>query len=291
MLQQVKKDCMTAASRLGDYQAMSVDTLADGYCKALDEQDMDNMDSYLGALILRFWYRINKLLQENLNYSTDRTEYFDWLVEAINYACKYRKWQDPANKVNAQQCINQCIATIRLQHYYVSNLKKNAGAYGNTVSLDDNVAGDPDGKCLLDTIESDEIPADQESHIVEYLIQYYINNKKLVEAIILDNIAFQDSYKTTKKVVRTTDEDGNAVKYHEYSSTFWPYRVVQALNALPDDYLEYFMDKYEDVVPVEFEAALNSIKKANNQKLYKSIEKTLASLRANKELLAELFYA
>jgi hypothetical protein len=285
MLYQVKKDCMTAASKLGDYQSMSVDELANGYCKAIDEQDADGMNTYLGALLLRFWYRIDKLLHENLNYSTDRTEYFDWLYEAINYACKYRAWQDPTKKVNAQQAINQCIGTIRLQHYYVSNLKKNRGAYGTQVYLDDTF-GDDGNKTLLDTIESDEVPASDENHAAEDLIQYYIEHKKLVEAIILDTIAFNDCQKHIKKTIKTVDEEGNPVKYNEYSHEFWPYRVVHVLNSLPEDYFDYFVEKYEDVIPQEFEAALASIRKSNNKKLYKSVEKTLAGLRENKDLMA-----
>ena len=190
-------------SRGIDYETVNVNTLADGYCKAMDEGDEYNKDLFISALVLRFWYVIKKLQDKSPGMGLDITDFFNWLYEAIEYACKYRKWQDPNNKVNAQQCINQCIETIRLQHYYQANLKKHKGNF-STVSLDATYANDGDDAevSLLDTIVDEDASTANtklmEARDTRTFIQRYINKKKLIEAIILDNIAFGDNSREIK---------------------------------------------------------------------------------------------
>ena len=146
MINDIRKDCVTFASFLGDYQKISVDDLANKYCEALDSKDEFNKNAYLSALVLRFWYRIEKLYRANVNTGLEREDFFSWLVEAINYACKYRAWQ--TKKVNAQQAINQCIETIRYQHYYEFNLDKHKANY-NTVSISSPVMSNKDNTDAL----------------------------------------------------------------------------------------------------------------------------------------------
>lgn len=281
MLSDIRKDCIRYAKCLGDYQSMTCDELANGYCKARDEEDSIKDSQFLAALVLRFWYTIDKMYRKSPVNGVDHEECYCWLVESINYACKYRKWQDPANKVNAQQCINQCIETIRLQHYYEFNLDKHKANY-NTVSMDQTVGEEGDSQSLTtfaDTIVGDESAMDSGRADVEFAIQHFIDKKKIDQAIIMDIIAFNDCEKHTKEVVRGVDEEGNPTKYTKNYSEFWPFRVVQILSKLPDDYKEYFSGKYH-IVTEELDAVLAAIRKANNQKLYKYVDKTLESLKA-----------
>ena len=257
-----------------------IQQMADGYCLAKDNNDTRKKDMYIAGLMLRFWYVISKLKERSPIQGLDYTDFFAWLYEAIEYACKYRKWQDPANKVNAQQCINQCIETIRMQKYYDLNLHKNK-ANVNTYSLE--ATYEEDGKTtLLDTLVDENYEDDlkyQEGNNAAYdLIQHCIDKKKLVEAIILDTIAFNDVQKVTKKVVKTVDDEGNSYKHTQHTSEFWPFKCVQILSNLPDDYADYFCKHYKVVVQ-ELEAALTAIRKANNQKLYKYLDKTLSDTK------------
>jgi hypothetical protein len=91
--------------------------MLDGYCKAMDEGDEHLKNLYISGLVLRHWDKVKKLAESCPNIGIQGEEFVDWVVEAIEYACKYRKWQKDES-VNAQQCINQCIETIRKQHYY-----------------------------------------------------------------------------------------------------------------------------------------------------------------------------
>ena len=93
MLKDTKKDCITYASMLGDYQSLSEQELLDGYCDAMDTDNKLNKNTYISALLLRFWYRIDKLYQQNRNLGLEREDFVFWIVEAIDYACKYRAWR------------------------------------------------------------------------------------------------------------------------------------------------------------------------------------------------------
>lgn len=257
-----------------------IQVMLDRYCEAKDNNDERNKNKYVAGLMLRFWYVISKLKERSPIQGLDYTDFYAWLYEAIEYACKYRKWQDPANKVNAQQCINQCIETIRSQHYYDLNLQKNK-ANINTYSLETPL--DDDSKStLLDTLvdeEAEELERQRDGNSAAYdLIQTCINKKKLVEAIILDTIAYNDVQKVTKTVVKGIDDEGNSYKHTRSTSEFWPYKCVQILSNLPDDYATYFCEHY-NVITEELFAALGAIKKANNQKLYKFLDKTIESTR------------
>ena len=298
MLREFRKEAQNNALILKqnygiNYETINVNVLADNYCRACDEDNDQEKSLFISALILRFWYVIGKLADKSPNMGTDNTEFFNWLYEAIEYACKYRKWQDPENKVNAQQCINQCIETIRLQHYYQANLKKHKCNF-NTVSLDavhDN--GDDASVSLLDTLE-DTAETEKTNSLIagndtRNFIQRYINRKKIIEAIILDTIAFGDSQKEVKHVKKqvntyideeTGEETTEEEKITTYTTEFWEFKCVQNLSKLAPEYAEYFLENY-DVKPEELNAALETIRKANNNKLYTYLRRCLDACRAS----------
>lgn len=253
-----------------------IQVMIDRYCIAKDTNDEENKNKYIAGLMLRFWYVISKLQYRSPIPGLEYEDFMGWLYEAIEYACKYRKWQNPANKVNAQQCINQCIETIRVQKYYDLNLQKNK-ANMNLCSLDAEF--DDDGEAtLLDTLVDESAESEREfsesATAACSIVQSCINKNKIVEAIILDTIAFNDTQKITKKVVKGVDTDGNPTKYTQNYSEFWSFRCVQILSNLPVDYAAYFKKHYH-VVESELNAAIAAIRAANNQKLYRYLRSTL----------------
>ena len=283
MLNETKKD-LTAQARklLKPYEQYSIDELADAYCEAVDSNDDTLKDIYISALILRFWYTIDKMYKANtVAPSLEHEDFFWWLYEAIEYACKYRGWRDPSKKLNAQQCINKCIDSIKLQKYYDLRLDKRK-VVNHTCSLDTPLGGDDDGsKTIGEMLESEEavdnITVDDDAVL---LVQSYINRDKIIEAILLDNIAFNDVQKHFKKTVKTVNSDGESVRYTEHSSEFWPYRLIQIVSKLPDTYKSYFLNRY-NISEEKLTAILDVIDRANNQKLYRYLDRTLAELRTS----------
>ena len=278
MLNDTKRDLTVLARRLvKPYEQYSIDELADAYCDAVDNGNEALKDIYISALVLRFWYTIDKMYTSNtVAPSLEHEDFFWWLYEAIEYACKYRGWRDTTKKLNAQQCINKCIDTIQLQKYYDMRLDKKK-TVNFTVSMDAPIGGDGDdaAKTIADMLESEESWDDHSKDDVIMLVQSYINRNKIVEAILIDNIAFNDVQRYFKKTVKT-----DTGKYTEYSSEFWPYRLVQIVSKLPDTYKQEFMAKYK-ISEEKLDSVLAYVDKSNNQRLYKLLEHTLSDLRTS----------
>jgi hypothetical protein len=287
MLNDTKNDLIVQARLLSKpYEQYSIDELADAYCRAVDTEDETLKNIYISALILRFWYTIDKMYKSNtVAPHLEHEDFFWWLYEAIEYACKYRGWQDASKKLNAQQCINKCIETIKLQKYYDLRLDKRK-VVNHCCSLDTPLGGDSDeGKTLGDVLESeinlDDCHADSDAI---WVIQSYINKNKIIEAILLDNIAFNDVRKHYKTMVKVTNTADNVVKYTEHSSEFWAYKLIQIVSKLPETYKNEFLHKYV-ISEDKLNTILDVIKNTNNQKLYKYLKAALTDLRANRELL------
>ena len=278
MLNDTKRDLTLMARKLvKPYEDYTIDELADAYCDAVDSGNDTLKDIYISALVLRFWHKIDKMYKSNtVAPCLEHEDFFWWLYEAIEYACKYRGWRDADKKLNAQQCINKCIDTIKLQKYYNLRLDKNK-TVNYTVSMDAPIGGDGDdqAKTIGDMLEAEETWDDHSKDDVMMLVQSYINRDKIIEAILIDNIAFNDVQRWYKQTIKT--ESG---KYTEYSSEFHPYRLVQIVSKLPEEYSEDFMSKYR-ISEEKLNAVLSYIAKSNNQRLYKILGKTLEDLRAS----------
>jgi hypothetical protein len=282
MLNDTKRDLTVLARRLvKPYEQYSIDELADAYCDAVDNGNEALKDIYISALVLRFWYTIDKMYTSNsVAPSLEHEDFFWWLYEAIEYACKYRGWRDETKKLNAQQCINKCIETIKLQKYYNLRLDKNK-TVNYTVSLDAPINGDGDDstKTIADMLDTEESWDDHSHDDVITLVQNYINKNKIIEAILIDNIAFNDVQRYYKKTVKTTSATGEPIKYVEHSSEFWPYRLIQIVSKLPDTYRNEFLSKYK-ISEEKLDSVLAYVDKSNNQRLYKLLDRCLAELRA-----------
>ena len=292
------KDCEVAASRLGDYQAMTVTELADGYCDAVDTDKADLQNSYMSALILRYWYKINRLFETNPTLNLQREDYVNMLFEAIKYACKYRAWRT-GKCVSASQAIQTTISTNVKNYYYDSNLQKNSPNF-TTVSID-ALEDDEDGNSgSRDWLESRYADKTVELSSAEAVVQTYLNKYKIVQAIILDCIAFGESNRESKKTIKKTrwvtkkkkgSEEEELVeetyKYNNYYQQFAKFSVPKIISELPSDYQQYFLEKYK-VKKEIFEAGLNAIKTANNQKIYKFLTELLQDIRSKPEVIEML---
>ena len=283
MLQETKRDLIECARKLSQpYESYTIDELANAYCDATDRNDEALKNVYISALILRFWYKIDKMYKNNtVAPCLDYEDFFWWLYEAIEYACKYRGWRDETKKLNAQQCINKCIETIKLQKYYNLRLDKNKTVnYCTSIDAPIYSEGDDTEKTLGDTIEDEDNGIDISTDTVISLVQTYINNNKIIEAILIDNIAFNDVQKHYKRVVKTTDAEGETYRYTEHSSEFWPYRLVQIVSKLPATYKKDFMTKYS-ISEKKLDTVLGVIDKSTNQKIYRYLDKMLADLKVS----------
>ena len=281
MLNDTKRDLTLCARQLTKpYEDYTIDELADAYCDAVDTCNETLKNIYISALILRFWHKIDKMYKSNtVAPCLEYEDFFWWLYEAIEYACKYRGWKDSTKKLNAQQCINKCINTIQLQKYYDLRLDKKK-TVNHCTSMDAPICdGKEESKTLADILESEDYIDDHSSDDVMMLVQNYVDNNKIIEAILIDNIAFNDAQKHFKRVIKTTNTSGEVIRYTEHSSEFWPYRLVQIVSKLPDTYKSSFMKRY-NISEDKLTTVIEALSKVNNQKLYKYLRCTIDDLRA-----------
>lgn len=258
-----------------NYETASVEDMLSNYKKYRNTPN-PKANHYFSGLMLRFWYLQSKLeFKYNITLKEDRVFYHDMMVDTINLATDY--W-DEEKGVKGTQAINKCASTIMLREMYQRRLDIHKASY-KTTSIDTPIAGDEDGMTLGDTlVDTESDPMASTVSGAHCLIQHYIDNNKIVEAIILDTIANNDTFKHSRKQVKTIDEDGDEYKFTEHSTEFWAYKVVQLLGNLPATYLANFLEKYEVDVHI-LELGLDAIHKANNQKLYKYLSNTLKSCK------------
>ena len=140
--------------------------------------------------------------------------------------------------------------------------------------------GEDAAKTLGETLESEEYVDDHSANDVMMLVQSYLNNNKIIEAIIIDTIAFNDVQRHSKKVIKTTNADGEAYKYTDHSSEFWSYKLVQIVSKLPSTYKKDFLTRYR-ISEEKLTAVLDTIDKSPNTKIYKYLSKTLDDLRVS----------
>ena len=99
MLQDVYKSYIESASALGNYQALSKTELANGYCDADESGNEEKRDQYFSALMLRYWFKVFKLIESSKSARLEADDFATWLSEALLLGLKYRKWRDPSNKL------------------------------------------------------------------------------------------------------------------------------------------------------------------------------------------------
>lgn len=295
----MKQEYIKAASqlKLGDFTKVKtgkarvelINKVADMYCNATDTNNETLRNQTISALMLLFYGEINKMQQKCIGVSTlDYMDFASKLYECIEVACKYRAWLN--GKTTAEACIRSTIASRGAAAIlYDSNLAKNK-ANANTLSLDSLLdSDDSDDKKSSDWIEYmyGNAQDDVDTNGSKSLIQSLIEKNKIVEAIMLDRIAFGDTCKETKNISYYTDDDGNAEKYTNYGHQFMESRLIKALNSLPVDYAKHFSTTYE-VRPEILTAGITAISKSNSKKLYTAWEKLKSYLLADSDLLSLL---
>lgn len=269
------RDFKTMASRIKDQESLTITELADGYCEAIDENKSDLANEYFSALVVRFWGKIQKAYTKNkAALRVSKEDCYDWVISSIMMACdkSARIWQKNPN-INAQQAINQVFSTrFEKMAYYESNLLKNNGAHA-TCSLDEPIGNQDDdkGHTLGDFIADEANEIEKEGDVTGF-IQSLLDKDKVVEAIIFDNIADPDKdvFKYKKKTIKTTNTDGEKIKYTKHTSEFWEFKLMKELNELDGNYKNYFLAKYK-VSTGAVNAALDVLARANNQKKYRML--------------------
>lgn len=262
--------------------------LVKGYCNALDNKDDIKINQYYSALMLRYWYKIYKYKESCKFTRLDDVEYIMWLSEAFDIAFKYRSWEDKNKGISkdpksVDKVINRCCFSVRGLHFqHLNKDKRKLNFLCNSIEENTEEFGDASDYALSYT--------ENNVSLVDDLIFNYINDNDLIKAIVVDNIAYQNSFKETKKINYITDIDLETgkpmldkngkelkLKYTDYKFNFDKRKLAKNLKNLNEKYFNYFKNRYlyEDNLE-KFEEIKNLfLNKLSTNKLYNYIEETL----------------
>lgn len=277
MLQDIYNSYLKCAQGLGDFQALSKTELANGYCDAEEAQDEIKRNQYYAALMLRYWFKVYSLYRESQSARLEIEDFTSWLAESLQIAFNYRSWRDPKNKLyndpnGPDKVINRCIFSTRNRYYQHYNKDKRKVNYiSDSLERQIDAFGDSATALVSNLVYDEKSPCDD-------IVELYIKQNKIIEALIIDMISFQDSL---KKISPYKNKEGENIKTsYEFSER----KIMDHLNNLNSNYLNYFINKYDIDIKL-IDIAQNKIKKLSNTRLYAYIRKTLYDLRNNKEML------
>ena len=263
-LEEVYRSYRKQADCLGDWVAMNKNDLANAYIA--NENNPVKRDQYMSALMCRYWGNIGKYYVAGGG-AVAIHECYNWLVEALTYALRKRKWKDPTNKLYSDpsgpdKVINRVLSSIRLGYYQSSNTDKRRSSF-NTHSLDNACEEFGDAATFLNEAYCEETSTDKPAIDI---IQYYINADMLAEAVTLDGICF-----------------GNTFKQNTSEFEFSERSLVRHLKCVDDAYLAYFKTKY-DIDETKLLDVTKFFKGCSSNRLHTFVRKTIYKVAHDKRV-------
>lgn len=268
MLEEIKKSYFAKAQLLPNWQSRSVTDLANGY---IDASDPDLRDAFFAALVCHYWYNIKVFNHKNKGSDIPLEECYTWLIEGLQRALSPKwgqRWRDPSNKLykdpNAvDKTINRCLASVRAGWYQDANRAKRKANY-LTDSLEQYC--DDFGDYYLNLIDSSGKVST--SGACYDLIQEKFQQGKYLEALILDEICYQDCFK-----------NGSLNKR----------KMVADFRNLNSNYLNYLCQTYSLRVD-ELRRQCKEVDTYTNSRLHRQINRVLKELQKEGDLIASLCY-
>lgn len=328
-IREMQKAFQEDATALGDYQAMTKTELANGYCdadenalKAKADGDFDQAEeyemlrsAYYSALMLRYWYKIFEWQKNSYTLNLDPTDFVDWLSDSLYVAFYYRMWRyeyqaivkegkfieykldKNGNKIpnsyyyitdpNApDKIINRCCGSMRGRVFQFHNKDKRK-IDTQTYSLDSMI--DEEGDYAINysgAYTEDNRPY---THGAYSLVQMLLDRGETLEALIVDSIAYQDTFKKQKTTIinkEINNETGEEIKIKDVAvyNMFDPRKLVKHLNTVGEEFIYLFCQNYQ-ITNTIGNTLLANLKSLSNVKLYKIIEKTLSEIKQTPEMV------
>ena len=263
--------------------------LANGYCQAIDNQDVTKMSQYISALMVRYWHMVVMTYNTSTSTRLDFEDIVMWIYDAFDKACKYRSWLDKSKAVSrdpkgAEKCINQCITSVR-QYWYTHFNKDKRKINFMTYSLSEIVPGDINEEMQTTVLDTIEDKSESTGNSSRFLVQNLIDEGSLYEAIVLDGILYQDSFvdDSTLEIVGQDDE-GNNIEHMHCTSNFSMRKLCAHLRQLNQNFRNYFLESYIDVDESALDVAINAFTSSGTKKVNNVVNKCLMKLKDNEDI-------
>lgn len=265
MIQDIYNSYYNCANTLPGWQDMSKTELANGYCDADDNKDETKRNQYYSALMCRYWFKVFKLYNESRSTRLDIEDFSSWLSESLDIAFRYRSWRDPNDKLyndpdGPDKVINRCIYSTRKRWYTYFNKDKRKINY-QTNSLDSQI--EEFGDSAIDLLAGSEVGFDESDYNCKEIIKLFIEENNIKDALLIDAICYQDSFK---------------------DNGFNERKVVEHLKSLNPTFINYFSHQYK-VNRAELNKVTDAFNSSTSTQLHRYVRKFLKNLKNNKKVM------
>ena len=224
--------------------------------------------------MLRYWGNIGKYYTSSKSSGFTIDECYSWLIEAITYALKMRKWRNPHSPLSKDKnapdkVINRCIYSRRKYYYYLSNLNKRKANF-NSISIDstsnDNEIDDSHNFLLLDLSYS----FNSNVYDINTISCNMLHQNKWFESFMLSFLYLKDmgKYSPKKRVwgfsLAEIYKEITSISYKEFD------RILRIID--------------NDIEDVSINSKYNELKSLKETSLKYLISKTLNNLKNNEDL-------
>ena len=253
MLEEYRKIYQNSAENIPNYKKLTQMELVEGYLKGGIDAE-----SYLSALILRYWNIPSKLVYKDKGLY-DEKEAYDWYINSLLYVLNSKVWEDSTSSIYKdpraiERMLNTCVKCDRANWFQASNRYKRRINHG-THSLE----------TLSEEYSDAYMPVELTTAPPEYqyyseLVTYYFNRKQYLMSLVIDVIV-------------------NDVKLENVTNDIALAQAVKkSIKSLPKDYFKIFAEIYDlpvDIVEISFDYIYNM----SDMKLKDSIENYIHILR------------
>lgn len=233
------------------------------------EHDPYIRDGYMSAAMTKYWGSLTKFYYQNSS-SISKEDCYEWLVDAIIWALKDRKWTDPTNKLytdpnGPDKVVNRNLLCSKLGFYQHSNCIKRKVNY-QTCSADR----------LQEELGDAAFPAEEDEDITSVidvsddLIMKAFNKQDYFSCALIDNIAHKETYDVTKE---------SGIVYTQFN----PRKLAKELRKCDEEYCKKFSRRYK-VDVTDMQEVVTKIKNFSSEKIYRWIERSIRKLRESKDI-------
>lgn len=216
-LSEYKRYYEKEASNIPNWRNINKNKLVNSFIENENNKTLAN--SYLAAIVCRYWSNIDKLYNNSKSSSVTREDCYEWVIDAIMYALAKRKWLDPSNKLytdpnGPDKVINRCIASERKIFYQSSNYDCRKVNY-TTFSTDQMLEENENNSLFL----SDKDDYADINGSVDNLIILSFKRGKYFLAFMIDGIVNYDSFISFRNKSGVITDEFSSIKLLKHLST------------------------------------------------------------------------
>lgn len=256
-----------ADTYIEDWRTLNKNVLINKYLE-VEREDPALANAYISAIIVRYWSKLDQYYCFSKN-STEAETCLEWLLYAILYGLKARKWKDPSNKLftdpnGPDKVINRCIRSARQGWFQDSNAAKRKL----------NFCADSIERLQEKLGESAPLPLYEDSRMhagcmdIDNLISKAFDSQDYITAFVVNGIVNYDVFSHSK--------DSAGRKYLQFSRR----KLIKYFNHMDERFCRTFSQSFFKPVRT-VEKAVQDCKSLTKSKLKVAINRCMKNLKTH----------